>query len=149
MRSEDYNASTAEQDQTTQADQASDAKQKQQNARRRLLKAATVAPVIYTLPNGTALAATSSTCREDSVVSVSKETETDVDGNQIETGNLVSSDGRIFEPSNSGDPNDPTVYYNSTKKYVSEGESTLVAESCWSSVNAQTASSTNHFQRIV
>lgn len=132
----DHKATATEQDQTVLADQA---QQRHQDARRRLLKAATVAPVIYTLPTGGALAATSSTCREDSVVAVSEQT----DENGDPTGNLVGG-GKTFTPGG-----DSVTFYSGGESYTLEGDNVLVATSCWDSINAQTARSTNNFQRIV
>lgn len=132
------------QEQTAQANRACQNTKSHQDARRRLLKAATIAPVIFTLPNGAALAATSSTCREDSVV---LELTEQVDGDGNATGNLVGTDEKVYEAINPDDPN--AGYYYDTKKFIPEDQNTLVAESCWSSLNPQTVGLTKHFQRIV
>lgn len=126
---------SAEQDPLAQPDHVQNANQSHQTSRRRLLKAATVAPIIYTLPSGGALAASSTTCLGDTdniITSVTKEEE---------TGNL-EADGQVFTPAGTDNDNE---YHNDGKNYIYDGNETLVAGSCWNSINLSSTKSFDEF----
>lgn len=90
--------------------------------RRQMLKACVAIPVIYTLPNGSALATTSSSCRADSTVIVQKNRENDL---------LTGPDGTVYHPSG-----DTYVHGQTNEIYYFDGHSTLVSGSCWTSFEA-------------
>lgn len=144
---QDDKTTPVEQDQVaTPTSQTRNVNQGHQEARRRLLKAATVAPIIYTLPSGAALAANSATClgnNENIITGIEKQTEEvetcdGLDNCQTtiqETGNLEAPDDRVFTPT--GNTVDSKgEFHNDGKDYIYyETDQTLVAGSCWNSVN--------------
>lgn len=139
-----------------------------QNVRRRLLKAAGVAPVIYTLPSGGALARTSSSCLGDLdnvITEVNKEKkEVCNPGNSqgkananvqactnqgletVETGSLKA--GNQTYTLTGKDRNGLPVYTddnNDTKQFILTEDQNLVAESCWSSMNLSATDAIDRF----
>ncbi|MCG5517323.1 MULTISPECIES: hypothetical protein [unclassified Ectothiorhodospira] len=166
---------SAEQDPLAQPDHVQNANQSHQTSRRRLLKAATVAPIIYTLPSGGALAATSSSCLNDSdniITGVTKQTEQTTITNtqcnpgkgnaqanssacnqgtgqnltftstttETETDKLIAGE-QVF--TSTGNPNE---YHSNGKDYIYEPDSqTLIAGSCWNSINLSTTKTFNGF----
>jgi hypothetical protein len=154
----DDKTTPVEQDQAaTPMPQARNTGQGHREARRRLLKAATVAPIIYTLPSGAALAASSATClgnTDNIITSVTKETQEvencDPEGLNCqftteETGNLEAPDGRVFTPTGHTVDN-KDEFHNSGKDYIYyQTDQTLVAGSCWNSINVSTTKSFDGF----
>ncbi|WP_201245170.1 hypothetical protein [Halochromatium salexigens] len=147
----DDKTTPVEQDQAaTPMPQARNAGQGHQEARRRLLKAATVAPIIYTLPSGAALAASSTTCLGDSeniITGVTEEVNCDDDGLNCETVlKAPDPDNRVFTPTgNTVDNKDE--FHNSGKDYIYyQTDQTLIAGSCWNSINL---SSTKFFDGFI
>jgi hypothetical protein len=121
------------------------------NKRRALLKAVSVAPVIYTLPNGSAIANTSSTCNSDpnNTVFVSQRvvstqqtcrvntracTVSNTQKNnllmtqQAEEYELVDDNGTVYTPTND--------HYTvpSGEIYYFDGNNTMMVGSCWNSI---------------
>ncbi|MEA3639838.1 MAG: hypothetical protein VBE63_07825 [Lamprobacter sp.] len=139
-----------EQEQMLQPTQSRNANPDHQASRRRLLKAAAVAPVIYTLPSGSALAATSTSClgNEGNIITgVTKEMEDvescDNEGNcttfSQETGRLKVGD-QVFTPT--GNPNE---FNDGEQYYIKYDQETLVAGSCWNSINLSSTKSFSDF----
>lgn len=112
-----------------------------QQTRRRLLKAATMAPAIYTLPVGSATAARSVMC-------------SDKDGNVVEGVDTIGDSGKVGKGGNGpqiceltgtqpeGITQDVNIEYCGTdsndEAYVFDGQSTqkkLTTGSCWGSLN--------------
>ncbi|MFP4601546.1 MAG: hypothetical protein ACLFNA_01295 [Halochromatium sp.] len=148
----DDKTTPVEQEQLAQPEQARNAHSSHQASRRRLLKAAAVAPVIYTLPNGSALAATSATClgnNDNIITGVTEEMEEaescDNEGNcqfiNEPTGNLKAPDGRVFT-STGNTVDSKEEFHNDGKDYIYyQGDQTLVAGSCWNSINLSSTKS--------
>lgn len=96
-----------------------------QQKRRRLLKAATMAPAIYTLPVGAATAASSVNCHVDDQFEVTRNDEGD-----------VNLGGETFELTT--DEDGQSVLTDGDSVYVYEGDEeggTLTTRSCWNSLN--------------
>lgn len=138
---QDHKTTPVEQDQVaTPTSQAQNAGQGHQEARRRLLKAAAVAPVIYTLPSGGALAAGSS-CVDNN------------DGTNVilgpgeeefnEHGELIgrSINGQFYELSSGNE------YLKDGQIYKFDDVDMFTA-SCWNSVKVVGTASTKAIDRI-
>ena len=107
---QDDKTTLVEQEPMAQPEQARNANSSHQVSRRRLLKAAAVAPVIYTLPSGAAMANTS-TCASpngvsngDNVRTLSTEEQNQVNAGEISEGGSLEG-GYEYRPNNlySGD----------------------------------------------
>ena len=137
-----------EQDRMAQPDQAQNVNQRHQESRRRLLKAAAVAPVIYTLPSGSALARGSSCINSNdgdnnNIIYGNGEKEYDEEDNLLG----MYLNGEFYEYAGTDK--------NGNQKYAKEGqiyiyyENNLWTTSCWSSIHVTSTGSTKAFQNIV
>lgn len=167
---------SVEQDQAAYPTQARNAKKDPQQSRRRLLKAAAVAPVIYTLPNGSALAAVSTCLRnEENTIGVTEVLPCDSStssgpgnsnpsqsaianspvhqGTESECDNppLNTSQGTFTYAGSSNTTGQPFYGIDgSSNNYVYDSQNQqLWTESCWNSVNVASTGSTKAFQNIV
>ena len=151
---QDDKTTPVEQDQMAQPEQALNANQRHQESRRRLLQAAAVAPVIYTLPNGSAFAAVSTCLRnEENTIDVTESQECDQnldpDCEPVEHPPLNTNQGTFTYAGGSTRTGQP--YYGidgDSNTYVYDGQQLWTA-SCWSSIHVASTGSTKAFQNIV
>lgn len=101
-----------------------------QQTRRRLLKAATMAPVIYTLSTGAATAAGSVFCDDDSKGNVLQVTRS---GNSSNL-QVVGSPGAKCTLPNDYESGTAICEMSGTE-YVYDGDDTITTKSCWCSLN--------------
>ena len=171
---QDDKTTPVEQDRMAQPEQALNANQRHRESRRRLLQAAAVAPVIYTLPNGSAFAAVSTCLRnEENTIDVTgvvnEECASELgNGNASTSGQtnsnapqnlnsgceteahpqLTTNQGTFTYAGRSTRTGEPYYADGESNSYVYDGQQLWTA-SCWSSVNVASIGSTKAFQNIV
>ena len=111
--------------------------------RRRLLKAASAAPVIFTLPVGSSVAARSVMCEnhDGNVKTVSTGNDENIDNGSLDNGSIQDSKGNWYTPHS-----DDYVYIHDGQQYVLTNDNQLITRSCWGSMRgiaSASSSSTN------